>query len=242
MMTNFTLHKPLTKLQCICWQKKYKKTTMNKLKILFLGSAMSLSAVLVFAQATPVSTMIEKENRNAVMIVISQPVNITTDALEQKLQRAGLKDKIRKGAGSYKGVILSEISSDKIDLYTKVEPGPNNTSIVYMAVSKGYNNFTNSDADTAITSNVEAFLNSFVKDANNYSADVDISNHIRDEDKSAKKYQKLLDEQKDLVEKKRKIDVRLAEIQTDLDAQKADLDKKKSGVEDAKIKRSNENQ
>lgn len=215
---------------------------MKKLKILLLGSVMSLSAVMVFAQATPVSTMIEKENRNAVMIVISQPVSITTDALEQKLQRAGLKDKIRKGAGSYKGVVLSEISSDKIDLYTKVEPGPNNTSVVYMAVSKGYNNFTNSDADTAITGNVVAFLNSFVKDANNHFADVDISNHIKEQDKSAKKYAKLLDEQKDLVEKKRKIDVRLAEIQTDLDAQKADLDKKKSGVEDAKIKRSNENQ
>jgi hypothetical protein len=215
---------------------------MKQIKILLLTSAAMLSAVFIFGQAAPASTMIEKENRNAVMIVISHPVDITTDALQQKLERAGLKEKIKKGAGSYKGIILSEISKDKIDLYTKVDPGPNNTSVVYMAVSKGYNNFTSSDADTAVTANVEAFLNSFVKDANNYSADVDISNQIKGQEKSEKQYQKLLDEQKDLLKKKDKIDMRLAEIQNELNAQKMDLDKKKTSVEDSKTKKSSINQ
>jgi hypothetical protein len=215
---------------------------MKQIKILLLTSATMLSTVFIFAQAVPASTMIEKENRNAVMIVISQPVDITTDALQQKLERSGLKEKIKKGAGSYKGVILSEISRDKIDLYTKVDAGPNNTSVVYMAVSKGYNNFTSSDADTAVTANVEAFLNSFVKDANNYSADVDISNQIKGQEKSEKQYQKLLDEQKDLLKKKDKIDMRLVEIQNELNAQKIDVDKKKTGVEDSKTKKSSINQ
>ena len=60
---------------------------MKKLKTLLLSAAIFFSAHSIFAQATPVSTMIEKVNRNAVMIVINQPVNITTDALEQKLER-----------------------------------------------------------------------------------------------------------------------------------------------------------
>jgi hypothetical protein len=192
------------------------------------------STIVLFAQSSPVSTMIEKENRNAVMIEIKQPVDITIAALQEKLQRAGLNEKVKKGSASYKGVVLSEISKDKIDIYTKVESGPNNTSLVYMAVSKGYNNFTSSDADTAITQNVEAFLNSFVKDADNHFADVGISNQIRDVGKSEKEYQKLLNEQSDLEKKKNKIDNRLVEIQNELNTRKINLDKMKTGVQDAK--------
>ncbi len=214
---------------------------MKKLKSLLFTSAIMFISTTIFAQSRPVSTIIEKENRNAVMIEIKQPVDIATDALQQKLQRAGLKEKVRKGSASYKGVVLSEISKDKIDVYTKVESGPNNTSLVYMAVSKGYNNFTSSDADTVITQNIEAFLNSFVKDADNHSADVDISNQIKSEDKSEKQYQKLVDEQKDLIMKKTKIENRLTEIQNELNTRKIDLDKKKAGVEDSKAKRSTDN-
>jgi len=212
---------------------------MKKFKNLLLNGVSIFSTVVIFAQAAPVSTIIEKENRNAVMIEIKQPAGITTDALQQKLQREGLNEKVKKGIASYKGVVLSEISKDKIDIYTKVESGPNNTSIVYMAVSKGYNNFTSSDADSIITQNVEAFLNSFVKDADNHFADVGISNQIKDENKSEKQYQKLLNEQKDLQQKKNKIEDRLAEIQNELNARKISLDKMKTGVEDAKTNRNN---
>jgi hypothetical protein len=211
---------------------------MKRIKnILFTGLIM-FSTGIIFAQSAPVSTMIEKENRNAVMIEIKQPVDITTAALQLKLQRAGLNEKVKKGVASYKGVVLSEISKDKIDIYTKVESGPNNTSLVYMAVSKGYNNFTSSDADTVITQNVETFLNSFVKDADNHFADVGISNQIKDETKSEKEYQKLLNEQSDLQKKKSKIDNRLVEIQNELDIRKINLDKMKTGVQDAKTNRS----
>jgi hypothetical protein len=215
---------------------------MKRIKNILLTTLIMFSTVIIFAQAAPVSTMIEKENRNAVMIEIKQPVDITTAALQEKLQRAGLNEKVKKGVASYKGVVLSEISKDKIDVYTKVESGPNNTSLVYMAVSKGYNNFTSSDADTVITQNVEAFLNSFVKDADNHFADVGISNQIKDESKSEKEYQKLLNEQSDLEKKKSKIENRLVEIQNELNVRKINLDKMKTGVQDAKTSRNDNNQ
>ncbi len=135
--------------------------------------------------------MIEKTNRDAVMITINQPVKVTIEALQEKLLRAGLNERVRRGAASYKGVMLSEISKDKIDLYTKVEAGPNNTSSVYMAVSKGYNNFTNAGADSVLTEKIMTFLNSFVKDADNHFADLDISQQMSDVNKSEKEYQQL---------------------------------------------------
>ena len=208
------------------------------MKKLFSVIAMLFGCTYVISQAVPVSTMIEKENRNAVMIVINQPVKITTEALQQKLQRAGLDEKIKRGAASYKGVTLSEISKDKIDVYTKVEKAPNNTSMVYMAVSRGYNNFTTGGADSIITENTIAFLNSFVKDADNHFADLDISNQMNDVNKSEKEYQHLLDEQRDLEKKKSSIDTRLAEIQNELATRKTEMDKRKSAVEESKNKRS----
>src|SRR5271168_4953857 len=84
-----------------------KNLIMKKLSNFLLTAGCLLSSVLVFAQATPVSTLIEKENRNAVMIEIKQPVDITIDALQQKLQRAGLNEREKKGTAIYKGVVLS---------------------------------------------------------------------------------------------------------------------------------------
>jgi hypothetical protein len=207
------------------------------MKQFFLAIAMLVVCGYVTAQATSVSTVIEKTNRDAVMITIDQPLKVTIEALQEKLSRAGLDERVRRGAASYKGVILSQISKDKIDLYTKVEEGPNNTSNVYMAVSKGYNNFTSAGSDSVLTENVIAFLNSFVKDADNHFADLDISNQMNDVSKSEKAYQKLVDEQTDLEKKKAAIDVRLSAIANELSSRRTDIDNKKIVIDESKTKR-----
>ena len=204
-----------------------------------LCSITLLSGTLMYGQARDASVMIDKENRNAVMIVIDQPEKITRDALQQRLERSGLKERSKEGVIKYKGVILSEISPDKVDIYTKVEAGPNNSSVVYMAVSKGYDNFTNNIADSAITQNVKIFLESLVKDADTQSADVGIKQQIKGVISDEKEYVRLLEEQKDLQKKKSVIDNRLVEIQNELNLRAEEINKKKSGVEDAKIKRGN---
>ena len=214
---------------------------LKPIKITTLTAAIFFSALVGYGQATESSVMIDNANRNAVTITIDQPDNITGDALQQRLEHSGLKDKPKNGCMSFKGVTLAEISSEKVDIYTKVEKGPNNSSVVYMAVSRGYNNFTNSATDSAITQNIKNFLQSFVKNANDRSADVGISNRINDVNKDEKAYQKLLDEQRELQKKKSKIESRLTEIQNELDQRTTELDKKKSGVEDARAKRSSPN-
>ncbi len=184
---------------------------------------------------------IENANRKAVTITIGQPDNITEDALQLRLEHAGLKDIAKSGVMSFKGVILSEISTEKVDIYTKVEKGPNNSSVVYMSVSRGYNNPVDDAADRAITENIKTFLLSFVKDANDRSADVGITNQIHDVNKDQKAYQKLLDEQHDLQKKKSTIENRLADIQNELDQRTVEMNKKKLAVEDAKAKRASTN-
>ena len=210
---------------------------MKRIKLLILSAATLLSGVVMYGQARDGSVMIDNENRNAVTITIDQPENITRDALSQRMERSGLKERVKKGVTTYKGVTLSEISQDKVDIYTKVEKGPNNSSVVYMAVSRGYNNFTNTGVDSNITQNVKVFLDSFVKDAAYHSSDVAIGGQIADINGDEKSYQRLLNEQNDLQSKKSKIDKRLLEIQNELLVKRENIDKKKSGLEVAKDKR-----
>lgn len=211
---------------------------MKQIKIVVLSAIALLSGMFLHGQAREASVMIENENHHAIMIQVDQPEKDTREALKLRLERSGLKEKLRNGVVKYKGVTLSEISPDKLDIYTKVQEGPNNSSVVYMAVSRGYNNFANSMADSSITQNVKNFLQSFIMDARNHSADIGITSQVNDISKDEKNYQELLDEQANLQKKRSAIDNRLLEIQNDLYLKKEDIDKKKLTLRDAKVKRS----
>ena len=214
---------------------------MKKFRNILLTCVAVLGTSMLIAQAKSVSTIIDNQIRNAIMIEINQPVNITTDALQQKLQRAGLNEKSIKGSGSYMGVVLSEISKKHIDLYTNVEARPNNTSVLFMAVSKSYSSVNNRIEDSLITQNVMRFLNSFVQDVNIHFGNADIVKLINKQQKPETDYQKLLDEQADLQNKKQQIDNRLIILQTEIDTHRIELDKKKNDIEDAKARRSKDN-
>jgi hypothetical protein len=210
---------------------------MSYIKTFFVTVLALIATSPLFSQPRDVSIMIDDENHNALMISIDQPEKITGETLRQRLFRSGLKEKSKNGVTRYLGVTLSEISPDKIDIYTRVEKGPNNSSIVYMAVGRQYSHFTTGPGDSSITENVKAFLQSLTKDADYHSADIDISNQIDDLNKYEKTYQQLLDEQRNLQKKKSTIERRLVEIGNELTMKEEQINKKKTGVEDAKIKR-----
>lgn len=211
---------------------------MKKFRITLLTGVAVLATSMLIAQAKSVSTIMDNQIRNAVMIEINQPVNITSDALQQKLQRAGLNEKTIKGSTSYIGVVLSEISKTHIDVFTKVEARPNNTSVLFMAVSKSYSSVATGSEDSLITQSVMRFLNSIVQDVNIHFGNVDIVKLINKQDKPQDDYQKLLDEQADLQNKKLQIDSRLTTLQTQIDTHQIELDKKKI---DTKTRRSKDN-
>lgn len=207
-------------------------------KILLLTTVIIFKALSVPAQATVTSTLIEKENRNAVMIQIDQPIEITMNALEQRMKRAGLDGKTHGGGISYKAVTLSEIASEKVDIYTKVEKGENkNSSVVYMAVSKGYDNFTNSQSDSMMTERVKSFLNSFVKDVKSFSMELMITAQTDEINSAEKEYERLLSDQKDLIKKKADIESSIIEKEKEVREKKEDLEQKKQALEELKIQR-----
>ena len=210
------------------------------MKKIILVLTVAIASTAVYAQATIESIVIQKHNRNAVKLYIDQPEDVTADALTAKLKRSGLNGSKKKGITIYKGVTLSEISINKLDIYTRVEKLGIGT-VVYMAASKGYDNFT-SPEDTGITNNIVTFLNNFIPDANYRSVDVDLTAQTENITKQEKAYQKLLDEQKDTEKKRSDAEVKLVQLQNDLQAKQTEIDKLKADLEDMKVKRSNINQ
>jgi hypothetical protein len=213
--------------------KRTKISLLTLITLFFTGS--------LLAQARTVSTRIENEDRNAVVVEIYHPLNYTEHALQARLQQEGLTGILVNGSIIYKGVTLSEISRDKMDLYTRVEHGDNNSSLVYLSVSRNYNGDSNLDAEGTVTRNTEAFLDAFVKDLSNRISDVAITGDLKAAGKSEKQYQKLLDEQRDLEQKRSKIDSRLADIQHQLTISKVDRDRTRSAVDNAQATKANNN-
>jgi hypothetical protein len=182
---------------------------------------------------------IGNENMQAVTITINQPVKITVDALNDRLQRSGLKAKARRGITTYNRVILSDISPDPLDIYTKVEKAGDNNSIISMAVSRGFIEFTKNKADSTITANIKEYLESFVNESDHFSADTDINNHINDLNKEEKMYQQLLNEEAELNKRKSELDSKLNEIGRELRLKEEKITKKKADLEIARVKRNN---
>ncbi len=78
--------------------------------------------------------------------------------LAKKLVDAGVElHKKKNKFYTYNGVLLREISPNKIDLYYKVEK-KKKRSVVYFSVSKGYDNHVSSGSDATATANIKHFL------------------------------------------------------------------------------------
>ncbi len=80
------------------------------------------------------------------------------DAIAAKLKEAGIKTHgKKKKLYTYKDVSLPAISSNKVDLYYKVQK-KKHTSKIYFIVSKGYDNYISTATDPSIAANITNFL------------------------------------------------------------------------------------
>jgi len=78
--------------------------------------------------------------------------------LAKKLTDAGIElHKKKNKFYTYNGVLIREISPNKIDVYYKVEK-KKKKSAVYFSVSKGYDNHVSSGSDATAAANIKHFL------------------------------------------------------------------------------------
>ena len=109
------------------------------------------------------------------------------------------KGKKYKGYIKYAAVTFSELSPNKMDIYTKVEGKKDNSNVI-MLVSTGYDNFIGTATDATTAANTIIFLNKLNDDAVTMKAAIDLADQqkavkeaeekLNKSDKEAKKLAK----------------------------------------------------
>ena len=196
------------------------------MKQLLLLPVLLLGVLSLVAQ---VPGELEMNKKKVPSIVTQVPVapSITEEAIRDKLSQKGYIGKESKGVILYKGVRIPEISNELVDLYLKVERKSRkdkDESLVYVTVSKGYENYVTPVNDSATVNRVISFSANFLPWAEALALEKDIKDQ-EDRLKSAeKKYNDLLSDGDGLQKK-------LTKLQQDIEENKSSVQKQKSEVE-----------
>jgi tRNA pseudouridine-54 N-methylase len=171
---------------------------MKKISILFITCLGLISNIGKAQNASETNIEIMKVSQPCVMATYNFSQDLLDETIKGKFAeaKASSPDK-SKGFKIYKGVIFPEFGADKFDVYIKTD-GKKETSIAYVAVSKGYDNFVKKETDTAIVNNVTRWMNNLTTGANLVQLNHDIEDAQEVQKKSDKKYVASVEDGKDL--------------------------------------------
>jgi hypothetical protein len=199
-----------------------------------LGLALA-SVIAVQAQnAHEAIVKYDKIQANGVVAEYDRPKSVIEEALKKELEKEGLgKSKSSKGYDLYAGTTWSNISTDKVDAYFKVE-GKKNKSTVTVLISKGYDNFVNANSDMATIENVKKFLNNLNVGADKVQLGLDIKAQEEVVKKAEKNYNNSVNDGKSLLSDKEKIEKKIAENNTDQQQKQNALNETKAKLDQLK--------
>jgi hypothetical protein len=184
--------------------------------------------------AHEVSVSINKETKTAFQADYPVSDDLIKITLEDRLRSANLpKGKSAKGYTLYKEVVFPELSTNKIDIYTKVDGKKTNATIV-MLVATGYDNFISSSNDAATAANVIAFLNRLVSDAATMQIKINIANQEDVVKNAEKELKKTNNDNADLLKDKEKIEKKIVESNSTVDKASKSLDAERAKLESLK--------
>jgi hypothetical protein len=171
--------------------------------------------------------------------------NFSQDLLDETIKKKFAEAKVdnpdkSKGYKIYRGVSFPAFGSEKLDIYIKTD-GKKETSICYIAVSKGYDNFLNPTTDSATMAMVAAWMN----ELNAGASKVELTHKVEEStdmtNKAEKKYKQSVDDgddyQKQLEKLKNKIEENKneqARIKKEMEDEQAKLKALKEKLDAAK--------
>lgn len=157
--------------------------------------ALTIAATASAQSARETSVKFNKNNENAVVAEYDSKADMVKEVLKERLDKEGLgKMKSSSGYMRYSGVTWNTVSSDKMDVYFKVE-SRKGKSMISVLLSKGYDNFVTSTSDGRAIDNVKAFLNSFDDEIVAYQKALDVKAQEEAVKKAEKKQQKIAEQQ-----------------------------------------------
>ena len=209
-----------------------------KNKFLKLASLVFVVCVFGFSanaqNAREVTAKINKVQKTAFQADYSVAKDLMKTTLEERFKKAGVGDGKRwKGFTKYTGVTFSELSPNKIDIYTKVEGKKDNSSVV-MQVSTGYDNFIGTATDAATAANTITFLNKLNDDAVTMKATIDLAAQQKAVKEAEEKLNKSDKEAKKLAKKKAKLEKKMEAEEKTGDKASKEVEAEKMRLENLK--------
>lgn len=202
-----------------------------------------------YSQANFTTITINKKIQPGLVLELPNNTDVAEGTILQKLKETGYtpetkgklfwkKNKL-DGFYVFNGIALAALNNQKLDMYFKVEPKSKtqkDQSIIYLLVSKGYDNFISPEADTATFAAATAFLNGFVAGTASYRLNLDIEEQEKVVKAAEKKLSNLEDDDKDLVKKIEGLQADLRNKKDDQVMQQKEIANQKLKLEELKAK------
>ena len=197
------------------------------------------------AKSSITTASYNKTSQPALMLELPYNEDVCGDFIVDNLKKTGYdvetkgklfwKQNKVNGYYTYKGVRLKGLDYT-VDLYFKVEPKSRKSkdqSIIYMLMGKGENYFIASSDDNAYDAG-KKFMNGFVDQAAAFKLDLDIKAQEQAVTDAQKKFDKLRDNEKDMIKKIDQLQQDLKKNQEDQKNQQQTIENEKKKLEDLK--------
>lgn len=151
----------------------------------------------------------KKMSRQAIFSEVPFGEKVTEAAIRDSLEKLGYKPKESKGFMVYRGVKLSSLSNEPLDIYISVERKSRKEkeiSVITMLLARGEDNFVTQGVDPGIIENGKSFLNGFTNYIDSYNLEQQIAEMEEIRITNEKKTASLTSDAEDLQKKKKKIE------------------------------------
>lgn len=175
---------------------------------LFAGIVPALS------QATFTTITINKKLQPGLVLHLPNNTDVAEGTILQKLKETGYSPETKgklfwkknklDGFYVFNGITLPALNNQKLDMYFKVEresSSQKELSIIYLVVSKGYDNFISPEVDSATFLAATDFLNGFVANTASFRLNMDIEEQGKVLKSAENKLTNLQDDEKSLIKK-----------------------------------------
>ncbi|HEY0433775.1 MAG TPA: hypothetical protein VGC95_07885 [Chitinophagaceae bacterium] len=208
------------------------------MKSLLTAVFLIVAALPALAQSYEGTVTYQKKDERAIITEYPYPASVVEDAIVDKFEKMGFKNKDSKGFLLYKNIVLTEVSSDPADYLIRVDRKnrkDKDQSLVYMIVQKNEQNVISSDE--SITENGKQFLDHLAPDLDAFNLEVQITDQEAAVTKAQKKLKNLQDDQESMEKKIKKLQSDLEANAKDQENQQKEIDKQKQILDSIKGRR-----
>ena|SRR5687767_3724053 len=210
---------------------------------LFAGIVPALS------QATFTTITINKKLQPGLVLHLPNNTDVAEGTILQKLKETGYSPETKgrlfwkknklDGFYVFNGITLPALNNQKLDMYFKVEresSSQKELSIIYLVVSKGYDNFISPEVDSATFLAATDFLNGFVANTASFRLNLDIEEQGKVLKSAENKLTNLQDDEKSLIKKIEGLQADLRNKKDDQVMQEKEIANQKMKLEALKVK------